>query len=60
MYDLTKQECCGVLKALKKVRYWLYRVRFVLETDANVLVAHLNWSDIDLPGALVTRWKALI
>ena len=38
-YDATKRKCRGVLKALKKFRYWLYRVRFVLETDANVLVA---------------------
>ena len=38
-YDTTKQECRGVLKAFKKVRYWLYGVRFILEIDANVLVA---------------------
>ena len=38
-YDATKRECRGVLKALRKVRYWLYRVHFVLETNANVLVA---------------------
>jgi hypothetical protein len=29
----------AVLKALQKVRYWLYGVHFILETDANVLVA---------------------
>lgn len=39
-YDATKRECRGVFKAQKKVRYWLYGVRFILETDANVLVAH--------------------
>jgi hypothetical protein len=59
-YDATKRECRGVLKALQKVRYWLYRVHFVLETDANVLVAQLNCSATDLPGALVTRWIAYI
>jgi ribonuclease HI len=59
-YDATKRECRGVLKALRKVRYWLYGVRFVLETDANVLVAQLNRSATDLPGALVTRWIAYI
>ena len=53
-YDATKRECRGVLKALKKVRYWLYGVRFVLKTDARVLVAQLNQSDTDLLGALVT------
>ena len=43
-YDATKRECRGVLKALKKVRYWLYGVRFILETDASVLVAQLDRS----------------
>jgi len=38
-YDATKRECRAVLKALRKVRYWLYGIHFVLETDANVLVA---------------------
>ena len=59
-YDATKRECWGVLKALKKVRYWLYGVRFILETDARVLVAQLNRSGTDLPGALVTWWIAWI
>ena len=34
----TKRECRGVLKALKKVKSWLYGIRFILETDASVLV----------------------
>ena len=38
-YDVTKRECRGVLKAFRKLRYWLYGVHFTLETDANVLVA---------------------
>jgi hypothetical protein len=59
-YDATKRECHSVLKALRKVRYWLYGVRFVLETDANVLVVQLNRSTTDLPRALVTRWIAYI
>ena len=59
-YDATKRECRGVLKALRKVRYWLYGVKFILETDASVLVAQLNRSATDLPGALVTRWIAYI
>ena len=41
-YDATKRKCRRVLKALKKVRYWLYWVRFILKTDASVLVAQLN------------------
>jgi hypothetical protein len=59
-YDATKRECRGVLKALKKVRFYLYGVKFILETDARVLVDQLNRSGTDLPGALVTRWLAWI
>jgi hypothetical protein len=59
-YDATKRECRGVLKALKKVRSYLYGVHFLLETDAAVLVAQLNSAAADLPGALVTRWIAWI
>jgi len=49
-----------LLKALKKFRYWLYGVRFLVETDAKVLAAQLNRSATDLPGALVTQWMAWI
>ena len=59
-YDATKRECRGVLKALKKFRHWLYGVHFILETDANVLVAQLNGAASDLPGSLVMRWLAWI
>ena len=38
-YNTTKREYRGVLKAFRKLRHWLYRVYFVLETNANVLVA---------------------
>lgn len=59
-YDATKRECRGILKALKKFRYFLYGIRFLLETDANVLVAQLNGAASDLPGSLLTRWIAWI
>jgi len=59
-YDAMKCECHAVLKALQKVRYWLYGVHFILEMDANVLVTQLNQSATDLPGSLVTRWIAYI
>ena len=59
-YDSGKRECRELLKALKKVRFWLYEVHFVVEIDANTLVAQLNQSAADLPGALVTRWLAWI
>lgn len=58
--DATRRACRAVLKALRKVRYWLYRVHFVLETDANVLVVQLNRSATDLLGYLVGRWLAYI
>ena len=35
-------------------------MKFILETDVSVLVAQLNRSATDLPGALVTRWIAYI
>ena len=54
-YDAGKLECRAVLKAFKKFRHWLYGVHFILETDANTLVAQLNRPASDLPGALVTR-----
>jgi hypothetical protein len=53
-YDAGKRECRAMLKVLKKFRFWLYGVHFVVETDANTLVAQLNRSATDLPGALVT------
>ena len=59
-YDATKRECRGLLKCLQKVRFWLYGVHFILELDANTLVAQLNKAATDLPGALVTRWLAWI
>jgi len=45
---------------LRKLRPWLYGVRFTVETDANTLVAQLNRTATDLPGALITRWLAWI
>lgn len=57
-YDATKRECRGVLKAIKKMRFHLYGIHFILETDAQVLVDQLNRSASDIPGALVLRWIA--
>jgi hypothetical protein len=59
-YDAGKLECRAMLKALKKFRHWLYGTYFYVETDANTLVAQLNRSATDLPGALVTQWLAWI
>lgn len=59
-YDAGKLECRALMKALKKVRSWLYGVHFHVEIDANTLVAQLNRSATDLPGSLVVRWLAWI
>jgi hypothetical protein len=37
-YDAVKLECRGLLKALKKFRFWLYGRHFKVETDAQTLV----------------------
>ena len=47
-------------KSYSKIWYYLYGVRFVLKTNASVLMAQLNQSGTDLPIALVTRWLAYI
>lgn len=59
-YDGGKLECRVVLKALKKFRTYLYGVHFILEVDANTLVAQLNRTATDLPGSVVARWIAWI
>src|SRR5438477_4635 len=37
-YDAIKLECRGLLKALKKFRFWLFGRSFSVETDAQTLV----------------------
>ena len=59
-YDAIKRECRAVLKCLKKFRYYLYEIRFVLKTDAEMLIAQFNKSGTDFPEALLTRWLAWI
>ncbi len=59
-YDATKREYCRVLKIFKKLRVWITRVYFMLETNANMLVAQLNRAATDYPRALITRWLTQI
>src|SRR6204780_3185095 len=59
-YDAVKLECRGLLKALKKFRFWLYGRYFTIETDALTLVWLLNQPPNDLPNAMMTRWLAYI
>ena len=59
-YDAIKRECRDLLKALKKIRFWLYKVRFIIEIDANILMAQLNRFAADLSEVLITRWLTWI
>jgi len=59
-YDTVKLECHGLLKALKKFRFWLYGRYFTLETDVLTLVWLLNQPPNDLPNAMMTRWLTYI
>ena len=59
-YDATKRECRELLKTLKKVRFWLYKVRFTIEIDVNILIAQLNCFTADLSEALMIRWLTWI
>ena len=54
-HDGGKLECRGLLKALKKLRVYLYGVQFVVEIDARTLVHQLNLPISDLPGSVVNR-----
>jgi len=48
------------LKALKKLRIYLYGFRFLMEIDTKTLVHQLNQPASDLPGSVVNRWLAWI
>jgi hypothetical protein len=55
-YDVIKKECREVLKILKKIRFYLYDVKFILKTNVRVFVDQLNRFDTNLSDALITRW----
>ena len=59
-YDAGKQECRELLKALKKVRAYLYEVFFIVKLDAQTLVSQLNRSAADISEALINCWIAWI
>ncbi len=59
-YDVTKKKCRDVFKILKKIHFYFYDVKFILKTNARVLVDQLNRFDTNLFDALVTRWLAWI
>ena len=59
-YDVMKQECRELLKALKKVRFWLYKMRFMIEIDVNTLIVQLNRSVVDFSEILMICWLTWI
>ena len=54
-YNVTKRECHKLLKTLKKVRFWLYKMRFTIEIDVNILITQFNRSAADFSEILMTR-----
>jgi hypothetical protein len=59
-YDVIKKKCREIFKILKKIRFYLYDVKFILKINACVLVDQLNRFDTNLSDALVTFWLAWI
>ena len=57
-YDAVKLELRALAQSVRKLRLYLYGIRFTVETDASTLVAIINRVSTDLPGALVQRWLA--
>ena len=55
-YNAEKQECQELLKALKKVRAYLYEVSFVIELNTQTLVTQLNRSAADVLNVLINCW----
>ena len=53
-------QCRGLMKALKKLRFYLFGRHFTVETDAQTLVWILNQPPNDLPNALLTCWATYI
>ncbi len=59
-YDVIKKECREIFKILKKIRFYFYDVKFILKTNARMLVDQLNRFDTNLSDAFVTRWLVWI
>ncbi|KAE8237508.1 hypothetical protein A4X13_0g8760 [Tilletia indica] len=55
-YSQPKLELCGVYKAIRKMRYHLIGVRFILEVDALSLKQMINSPDVT--NAAMIRWIA--
>ncbi len=44
------------MKTLKKIHYWLYNMKFIIEINVNILMMQLNQFASDLSEALMTWW----
>ena len=55
-YDVIKRECKELLKILKKMRFWLYEVQFIIEIDVNTFIAQFNRIVSDLFEILIIKW----
>ena len=55
-YSQPKLELCGVFKAVKRCRLYLYGIRFILEVDARSLVQMLK--NPEVPSSPMNRWLA--
>ena len=54
----TKKKCWELLKTLKKIQTYLYRVFFVIKLDTQTLVTQLNRSVTDVSETLINKWLA--
>ena len=59
-YNAIKRKCHDFLKALKKVRFWLYEMRFIIEIDANILMTQFNRFTANLSEVLIIHWLTWI
>ena len=59
-YNIIKRKCRDLLKTLKKVRFWLYEMQFIIEIDANILMTQLNHSVANLLKILIIHWLTWI
>ena len=54
-YNARKWECKNILKMLKKCCNYLYKIHFILEFNANILIAQLNWLANNLLKVFMTN-----
>ena len=59
-YDAIKQKYRDFLKTLKKVRFWLYEVRFIIEINANISMTQFNRFTANHSKVLIICWLTWI